>query len=321
MRLRGVDFGPIWGASGVQGFFGEGYWYHQWLGWLGLDFSGMTFVAKTTTVDPRVGNMSMRSDGTTPRDLFPDCINVRPLKGVALNSVGLSGPGLMPLLYRGEWQRRREPFCLSFMSLAQTPRERADQLREFVDQLGQALPSFQARIALQLNFSCPNVGMDPLHLIGEIDECLRIAAQLGIPLIPKLNVLAPPAIVRDLEAHTTCDGFCVSNTLPWGTLPDRIDWKRLWPGGSPLNRHGYGNGGLSGHVLFPLVREWVQEARRHSPTFPINAGGGILKPDDAITLLQDGANSVFIGSMAFLRPWNVEPTIRAVHAWTKQGKS
>ena len=48
MNQRVADFGPVWGASGVQGFFGEGYWFHRWVP--GLSFDGCTFVAKTTTL-------------------------------------------------------------------------------------------------------------------------------------------------------------------------------------------------------------------------------------------------------------------------------
>ena len=48
MRLRNIDFGPVFGASGVQGFFGEGYLHHKFLRFLGLNFDGCTFVAKTT---------------------------------------------------------------------------------------------------------------------------------------------------------------------------------------------------------------------------------------------------------------------------------
>src|SRR3989344_7751324 len=39
MKLRGIEFGRVWGASGVLGFFGEGYWFHPYLKRFGLDFT------------------------------------------------------------------------------------------------------------------------------------------------------------------------------------------------------------------------------------------------------------------------------------------
>ena len=51
VTLRRVDFGPIWGASGVEGFFGEGYWFHHLFKMLRLlSFKDMTFIATTTTI-------------------------------------------------------------------------------------------------------------------------------------------------------------------------------------------------------------------------------------------------------------------------------
>jgi len=213
MILRGISFGPVLGASGVQGFFGEGYPYHHWAHLLGLNFTGMTFVAKTTTLQPRTGNMKLASDGITPVRLLPDCIHVSArswLQGAALNAVGLSGPGAEALFNDGRWQKRTKPFMLSFMSVAETKQERMQELRGFVTLLKSFLPGFNAPIALQINFSCPNVGHDPSELLGEIEEALEIATVLDIPLIPKLNVDAPPEIAVTLSSNPRCGAICLS---------------------------------------------------------------------------------------------------------------
>src|SRR3989344_980370 len=131
MILRGVDFGRVWSASGVQAFFGEGYPFHKKLGPLGPKFDGMTFVAKTTTLSFREGNMPLEDDHTQ-EELFPSCIKVKPFKGVVLDAVGLSGPGARVLLASGKWQRRINPFFISFMSVAETPQKRREELEEFV---------------------------------------------------------------------------------------------------------------------------------------------------------------------------------------------
>ena len=61
VKLRGIEFGNVLAASGVQGFFGEDYWFHKLTR---PNFSGVTFVSKTATVSPRPGNLD------NPRNVF-----------------------------------------------------------------------------------------------------------------------------------------------------------------------------------------------------------------------------------------------------------
>lgn len=304
MKLRQVDFGVAWGASGVQGFFGEGYWFHKPLKPFGLQFNNMTFVAKTTTLNPREGNMPLTKQ-FTPQEWFPKCIIVKPLDGVVLNAVGLSGPGIMQLLYMNQWQKRQNPFCISFMSVGKTADERIAELEYFVDIVSSFLPSFHAPVGLQINYSCPNIGLRLDTLIDEALNGLDIASRLMIPLMPKFNLCVPPEVVADIAAHPACDAICTSNTIPWGELSNAIDWYELFGSHrSPLAH--LGGGGLSGKPLLQLVIEWIKRARKIGIEKPINGGGGILSHDDAMSVLDAGANSFFIGSMATLRPLRVD---------------
>ena len=311
MILRGVDFGYCWDQSGVRNFFGDGYPYHGYLQPIGLNFEGSTFTAKTTTYNDRSGNMPMKEDRITPREFKPKCIVVDLPGGNALNAVGLSGPGLRWLLEQGRWQKRPWPFILSFMSLGQSRDDRMIELRMFVSDLGRALPRFWAPIALQINFSCPNVKVahDAEHVAEEVAEALKIASVLGIPLIPKINAVMLVETAAQIAEHSNCDALCVSNTIPWGQLPDKIDWNKLFGsnGVSPLAH--LGGGGLSGKLLLPIVVDWVRAARVIGIRKPINAGGGILKPADVNLLAEAGASSVAVGSIAFLRPWRMRATI------------
>jgi dihydroorotate dehydrogenase len=313
MKLRGFNFGPVLGASGVQGFFGEGYRHHKLLPWpLRPDFSGMTFVAKTTTLEKRLGNMPMQADGITPVELFPRCIRVRFKKAVMLNAVGLSGPGAKALLDTGRWQARQDNFFISFMPVQQTVEDRLQEVKLFVELLKGYLPSFQGKVGLQINYSCPNVGLDSSELLHEAKASLQIAASLGVPLMPKFNILASTHAIREIAKEYDCDAICVSNTIPWGQLPNEINWKKLFDSEvSPLAQ--FGGGGLSGKPLLLLVAEWLQKAKYAGIKKPINAGGGILSPEDARLLHDAGASSVFIGSVANLRPWRVQPIIRLAH--------
>lgn len=314
MVLRGIDFGPVLDASGTRGFFGEGYPYHKVFSHVGLDFSGSTFVAKTMTLEPRAGNMqNLRPNGTMPWWAFRQpCVVVKPLKGVALNAVGLSNLGAKALFLQKVWQKRTQPFFLSFMSIQGTSRERIEELKRFVNLFHIFLPGFSRGVGLQLNYSCPNAGVHHEDLVEEVREGLSIASALRIPLMPKFNVLFPVKAAAEISNDPACDALCVSNTIPWGALPDKIDWYGLFrTSHSPLAR--FGGGGLSGAPLLPLVAEWVRDARAQGIVKPINAGGGILHPRDVVTLAEADASSVFIGSVAMLRPWRVQSIIREAH--------
>lgn len=306
MVLRGIDFGHVLGASGVQGFFGEGYWFHN-LPVFGADFRGMTFVAKTATLLSRAGNMPLTQD-FRPRSPLPACIKVKWWDGQMLNAVGLSNPSLAGLLGTGRWQERIEPFFISIMSLEQHPLRRQAELRLMVDLLEFARDSFQAPYGLQINLSCPNTDHDPKDLIREAAISLEIASRLNVPLMPKFSIAsAPIEAILELESHPDCDAICVSNTIPFGWKG--LDWEKVWGTRTSPLAHLKG-GGLSGRALLPLVCAWIRELRAAGFTKPINGGGGIMSRRDIGPYVQAGASSIFLGSVAALRPWQVQEIIR-----------
>lgn len=311
MNLRGIDFGTVLGATGVQGFFGEGYWFHQFLRPIGLRFNRMTFVAKTTTLDAHTGNMPLREYNLTPLELFPKCIIVRPWKGVVLSSVGLSGPGAEELFESNVWQGRKQPFFISFMSVTQSPLTRIKELEQFVTLFKEYLPEFRAPVGLQINFSCPNIGLNLEELVNEVGEALSVASALWIPLVPKFNVMLPIKAAQEISEHHACDALCVSNTIPWGEFPERVGWEELF--GSPESPLAHlGGGGLSGKPLLQLLIEWIIKARKAGIQKPINAGGGILSLKDAYAVMDAGASSIFLGSIAILRPWRVRRIVARI---------
>lgn len=306
MYLRGIDFGHTLGASGVQGFFGEGYWFHKLWKPFGLDFANMTFVSKTTTLLSHKGNMPLTRH-FTPRNPFPRCIKTQVFRGQMLNSVGLSNPGLGALLGTGRWQKRTKPFFISIMSLADTPKRRLEELRIMVEMIGFCKDDFSAPFGLQINLSCPNTGHDPSELIAESEKILEIASILDVPLMPKYSIASAPIhAILELNDHPYCDAICVSNTLPFGW--EGVDWKRVWgTTSSPLKK--LGGGGLSGKHLCPLVCTWIQTLRNVGFTKPINGGGGILSYQNVNRYYSVGASSIFLGSIALLRPSHVDTTI------------
>src|SRR5206468_9776189 len=126
--------------------------------------------------------------------------------------------------------------------------------------------------------------------------------------IAKISATLSMDAALAIQDHPGCDAICVSNSIPWGELPGRIDWRGLFGDESPLKE--FGGGGLSGAPLLAIVADWVREARSRGFRKPINAGGGILRPNDVDVLLDAGASSVFVGSIAMLRGWRLQRTIR-----------
>lgn len=310
MLIRGVDFGPAWAASGARGFFGEGYWFHHLVP--GLNWEGSTFVAKTTTFEAREGNMPLRKDWS-PKALFPSCVRVYPWAGHALNAVGLSGPGARELLYTQRWQERTKPFMLSFMAVGKSQEERFEEAEAFAHLIRSRLDWFNAPVGLQVNLSCPNTGHDPSALAAESATFLAHVRRWlpTTPLVAKVNVLFPVELARQLEV----DALCVSNTIPWGALPHRIDWCGLFnvmhsPPGPVSPLWDLGGGGLSGAPLLPLVAEWIEEVRQAGFTKHVNGCGGILRPGDVDVMVAAGADSVSLGTCAMLRGWRLRSTIK-----------
>ncbi len=313
MKLRGIEYGNVLGASGVQGFFGEGYWFHELLKMFKLlNMDGMTFVSKTATLYERAGNMPLETD-LMPIEMFPQCIEVRPFDKIMLNAVGLSNPGINVLLKKEIWQNFDKPFLISIMLIEDTPEKRIVELRLIINMLKAWLPKFKAPFCLQINESCPNVKGHDMPSITEAEEHLKIAAELGVPLMPKFSIAsAPYELVAQLEENPYCDAICVSNTVPyaWNGIGKQY-WKR---DDSPLQeKFGVGRG-ISGKVLRPLVCKWISNLRRIGFTKQINGGGGILEADDVYAYHAVGASSIFLGSVVALRPWQVKRIINCANS-------
>ena len=308
MILRGIDFGYVMNASGARNFFGQGYWFHPWLRRFGLDYTGSTFVAKTTTLSYRSGNMPLVQTNLQPQELFPGCIKVNVINGAVLNAVGLSCPGAENLLWREKWQKRTDPFFLSFAAIKETVAERLKEWEQFTLLLLTYFSSFHAPIGLEMNFSCPNTGIVEQLFVEEIHAALDIASVLDIPLVVKINVLVPLVVGLRIAEHSACDAICQSNTIFWDFLPHAIKKKFFSSLDSPLKQ--YGGGGLSGRYLFSFVVSWIKEARALGLTKPIIGCGGIFSHASARMMLDAGADAIQLGSVSIVRPWRVQGIIR-----------
>lgn len=332
MKLRGIEFGPCLDAPGIRGWFDNRYWYHRLPivnGW--LSFDGSTFVEKTTTLESRIppdgGNMEIEKEYPwSPIERFPKAIWLGLRSGRTVNSVGLSGPGANTMLscLKMAKNRKHQPMQLSFMSLAATLEGRIKEFASFVNMLLKIwIEIGRPKWGLQINISCPNTGHDPAKLVEDALSMLEVArplADAGIAIIVKLNILAPIDAVVRISSHDVCDALCVSNAIPFGELPDAIDWKRIFPQGSPIKNRiaSYGNGGYSGPELLPLVAQFIRRAKGSGVSKPWNAGGGIRSAKDVRYLvdygnLKRGKDSIFFASAAMVRPWRVPGIIKEAH--------
>jgi dihydroorotate dehydrogenase len=317
MILRGIDFGNVLGASGVQGNFGEGYLFHKPLKAVGLlDFTGMTLVTKTTSLLSRRGNMPLTRN-YTPKELFPACIKVKLLKKAMLNSVSLSGPGIGALLGLGIWQEMTKAFMISIMAVGDSKEKRLEEIRIMRDMIAYCMDEFNVRFGIQQNYSCPNLkNLKPSQAIDESEKGAEILSSLGLPIMQKFSIAsATPEVIMELNENPHVDAICVSNTIPFGW--PGIDWKKAWGSDiSPLEK--FGGGGLSGPALLELVCQWIQDLRDLGFTKPINGGGGIMCPADVDDYHTAGASSIFLGTIASMRPHNVQPTIMYANSldWT-----
>ncbi|MBI3421013.1 MAG: hypothetical protein HY006_03030 [Candidatus Sungbacteria bacterium] len=316
MQLRGINFRPVFNASGARGFFGEGYWFHRFWKWRGLTFENCGFTAKTTTLLPRLnpkkkeGNMPLKTDGITPAEWFPKCIVINHETGDVLNAVGLSGPGAASLLARGEWQKRRgEPWFLSFMAVGENTLQRLNELDEFVELLVEhKISEWNAKVGLELNFSCPNARHNPSHLVGEVGQALDSAAALRIPLQCKFNALAPVGALCEIGTHHSCDAIVMGNTIPWGELPELIPWSEIFGTSvSPLAK--FGGGGLSGPKLLPIHCAKILSLRDCNFPKPIWACGGIGSANAVLDYAEAGADGFQIGSANITQPGNTSEII------------
>lgn len=310
MKLRGTEFGTAFCAPGAQGFYGEGYPFHPLWKYAGMTWSGTTFVAKTTTLARRPGNLPLGKNGITPKELFPKCVVVKPWSGHVLNAVGLSGPGARALFIKGPWQARTEPFMLSFMAVGATKEERLQELRDYVEMLAWYWRAgFEAKIALQINFGCPNVGLHIDNLCDEVCASLDIAAELDIPIVLNFNPLVPIEVLRAAGTHPACDAFWIGNTVPWGTKG--IDWLGIFGSTeSPLRKRGINaDGGLSGPACLPLVMTKLVEARSAGIRKPIVVGNGFQDICAVDNAFASGASGVAFGVVGIVRPWRMRSLI------------
>lgn len=263
-------------ASGALGYDGWGWPWEKPLRWLGLlDPRFFVNVMKTLTLPARRGNLRW----------YKPLGCIRPMRGGAVNAVGLTNPGpdwwLRKIGPKVDAKKNRlvgsifgEPASLKIMA----------RMLNDVD-----------LVALELNASCPNTnsGRHLSNAIGVV-EAVEIVREFSChPIILKLSVAhnacaIAPAVEGAVEAISI-------NSVPWDiAFPDRK---------SPLAK--YGGGGVSGKIAQKFTWTMVEQLVKLT-SVPV-IGPSVWNFDDINALRQLGAKAVSFGSVFLCHPWR--PTL------------
>jgi len=261
--------GSVWNGSGTFDPIAA----HRTFGDALLDnFPFDVFVSKTITLAPRAGNPPPRL-WETPAGL--------------INSIGLPNKGL-------------EGFLASdFPFLASLPVPLVVSVMGFdhdqLEQLVAAVADRDETVAIELNFSCPNVetglimGADP----GETSAALeRLRPLTDKPLIVKLTPTAhdQAAVARAAE-DAGADALSLINTMPGVAFDPKTRTRWL----------GAGSGGQSGPAVRAVALAQVAQVAGATGV-PIVGMGGISSGRDAADFLLAGATCVAVGTESFRDP-------------------
>ena len=350
MRLKrnGMILGKVIGASGATGFYSRKEYPNQKIFEYipGYVLKGMYKRTKTATLEKEIGNLRFKEDGITLADRFPDCIYVDFFKRFILNAVGLSNPGIIELLRRGIWQQWSESFIISIAAIKGSTFERAEEISEIAKIIKMHLKEFCGFFAIEINESCPNKKDGQNSSTKEILLHLEIVSSIleDIPLIPKISLLTSPEEARKISEHPACDAISLTNSIPFGAMPEEINWEWLFrPNGSgfvdasgffssvectywdpegktqsPLAR--YGGGGLSGKPLFNPGCNWLKKAEHVDILKPLIMGAGINNEHDVeiLSKFQPMVQAIAPSSAMILSPWNMKSIIDAGNKLFKQ---
>ncbi len=261
IRLRN----PVLTASGTFGYGSE------FAPFLDLRRIG-GFVAKSLTLEPRVGNLPPRI-AETPSGL---------LNAISLENVGVDAfvREKLPALPEG---------VVVIASVFETDIDRYAEVCK-------RLAGVDRIAGIEINASCPHVksggiefGQDPA-VLAQLVRAARRAVQ--VPLLVKLspNVTDIAAMAR-VCAGEGADGISLTNAVQ--ALEIDVERRR------PVLANGLG--GLSGPAIRPIALRMVWQAAR-AVKLPICGIGGIASAEDAVKFLLCGASAVQVGTSNYLDP-------------------
>ncbi len=246
------------------------------------------FVAKSLTLEPRVGNPPPR---------------IAEAASGMLNSISLENVGVEAFIHE-----KLPAIPEGVVVLASAFETEIDRYAEVCKRL-----TGVARIAgIEINASCPHVksggiefGQDP-EVLRQLVRSVRRATTL--PLLVKLspNVTSIAEMARVCEGEGA-DGLSLINAVQ--ALEVDVERRR------PVLANGLG--GLSGPAIRPIALRMVWQAAG-AVTIPICGIGGIDSAEDAVKFLICGASAVQVGTRNYLNPAAAQEIAAGIKLWAKQ---
>jgi len=268
-------------ASGALAFDGDGWPWEQPLRWMGiLDPKEFTIILKTITRYPRKGNLKWWCPWRC----------VRLIKGGAVNSVGLTNPGLVRWIAESYPKVKKRGYNAIVSIAPETPEDAI----AMISSIKSCCPTIKG---IELNASCPNTKEKSSEetILEMVNRMKQIAPDL--PIIVKLGVLTEYdlwSILEKLDGEV--DAVDLINTVPWDAV---------FPvSHSPLRKYNL-EGGVSGESIKEEARFALLTAKRLLKKTQILSGGGMMSEKEAQTRLKMGADAVAFGTLFLRRPWEV----------------
>lgn len=272
-------------ASGALAFDGRGWWWEHPLRWAGvLDPRAFTVVAKTVTMEPRKGNLSMFSPWTCIR-----LVNDGYHKGM-VNAVGLTNPGIKHWIDFDYPVAKKKGYKIA-ASVKPESLVEAGRMANLLKPLDLAY--------VEVNISCPNVHNQ--KDIEDVQAMLVKLAPCNHPIVLKLSYdQCNKEFVSAVDGYV--DAYHAINTIPWATLYG--DKK------SPIEHYNHAQkGGVSGSHIKERACSAVR-AVSGSTGKPVIGGGGIFAIEDVMQFEWSGAKAFSIGTCFTLYPWRPNKIVR-----------
>jgi dihydroorotate dehydrogenase (NAD+) catalytic subunit len=245
------------------------------------------FVAKSLTLEPRIGNPPPR---------------IAEAPSAMLNSISLENVGVQAFI-----DEKLPAIPDGVVVIASAFETEIDRYAEVCKRLT-GVP----RVAgIEVNASCPHVksggiefGQDP-DVLRQLVRSVRRAttSPLLIKLSPNVTSIAEMARVCEGEG---ADGVSLINAVQ--ALEVDIECRR------PVLANGLG--GLSGPAIRPIALRMVWQAAQ-AVKIPICGIGGIESAEDAVKFLLCGASAVQVGTSNYLNPAAAGEVARGLVSWAK----